>query len=49
LRGILRSEEFTNALLKESIILAMDLKPEKHYFYDKSQPQPVRLMNMTGG
>lgn len=49
LRGILRSEDFTNALLKESIISAMDLKPEKHYFYDKSQPQPVRLMNMTGG
>lgn len=49
LRRILRSQKFTDASLREAIISAMDLKPERHYFYDRSRPQPVRLMNMTGG
>ncbi|MDX1490467.1 MAG: GTP 3',8-cyclase MoaA [Pseudohongiellaceae bacterium] len=49
LRAVLRSEGSTMELLKETIIAAMDLKPERHYFYDKEHIQPVRLMNMTGG
>lgn len=35
--------------LRQRIISAMDLKPERHHFYEKDYEQPVRLMNMTGG
>ena len=49
LRKILRSENFSEAALQEAIVAAMDLKPERHYFYEKDHAQPVRLMNMTGG
>lgn len=35
--------------LKQAIIAAMDLKPERHHFYEQDYVQPVRLMNMTGG
>ena len=49
LRKILRSSSSTLEDLKEAIIQSMDLKPERHYFYDKEHAQPVRLMNMTGG
>ena len=49
LREILRGENSSRDDLKEEIIKSMDLKPERHYFYDKDHAQPVRLMNMTGG
>ena len=49
LREVLRSSASTHEDLKEAIIKSMDLKPERHYFYDKEHAQPVRLMNMTGG
>ncbi len=49
LRAILRAENFSEAMLRDAIIAAMDLKPERHYFYEKDYAQPVRLMNMTGG
>ena len=49
LREILRDENSSHDDLKEAIIKSMDLKPERHYFYDKDHAQPVRLMNMTGG
>lgn len=35
--------------LKKAIVAAMDLKPERHHFYEQDYAQPVRLMNMTGG
>jgi len=35
--------------LKKAIVAAMDLKPERHHFYESDYAQPVRLMNMTGG
>jgi GTP 3',8-cyclase len=35
--------------LKQAIVAAMDLKPERHHFYEQDYAQPVRLMNMTGG
>jgi cyclic pyranopterin phosphate synthase len=35
--------------LKQAIMAAMDLKPERHHFYEQDYAQPVRLMNMTGG
>jgi GTP 3',8-cyclase len=49
LRAVLRdpSKDFEN--LKQTIVAAMDLKPERHYFYEKDHMQPVRMMNMTGG
>lgn len=49
LRTILRDSEKDFDDLKTAIVAAMDLKPERHYFYDKEHAQPVRLMNMTGG
>ena len=49
LRAILRDENCDHEDLKQAIIAAMDLKPERHYFYDRDHAQPVRLMNMTGG
>ena len=49
LRAILRDDSKDFDDLKTAIVAAMDLKPERHYFYDKEHAQPVRLMNMTGG
>lgn len=49
LRTILRDESLGMDDLKNTLVAAMDIKPERHYFYDKDHPQPVRLMNMTGG
>ena len=49
LREILRNRSTTHDDLKEAIVKSMDLKPERHYFYDKEHAQPVRLMNVTGG
>jgi GTP 3',8-cyclase len=49
LRSILREHPGDDALLREQIRAAMDLKPQRHYFYDKDAPQIVRFMNTTGG
>jgi cyclic pyranopterin phosphate synthase len=49
LRGILREHPGDEALLQQKIREAMDLKPLRHYFYDKDAPQIVRFMNTTGG
>jgi cyclic pyranopterin phosphate synthase len=49
LRSILREQNADETLLAETIRKAMDLKPERHYFYDRDAPQIVRFMNMTGG
>jgi len=49
LRQILREHPGDQELLEATIRKAMDLKPERHYFYDKDAPQLVRFMNMTGG
>lgn len=49
LRGILRSAQPDSAVLKQAIIEAMDLKPEKHHFQLDGQPEILRFMNMTGG
>ncbi|WP_269620124.1 GTP 3',8-cyclase MoaA [Zhongshania sp. BJYM1] len=35
--------------LREAIIKAMDLKPERHHFSLDDEPQIVRFMNTTGG
>ncbi len=49
LREVIRNNKGDMKLLKQTIVAAMDLKPERHYFYEKDHVQPVRLMNMTGG
>lgn len=49
LRRILREHPEDMDLLKETIRDAMDIKPLRHYFYDKDHAQVVRFMNMTGG
>ena len=49
LRAILRNPEMSFADLKHALVKSMDIKPQRHYFYDKDYAQPVRLMNMTGG
>ncbi|MBU6951824.1 GTP 3',8-cyclase MoaA [Hahella sp. HN01] len=35
--------------LKQAIVDAMAIKPERHYFNLEEEPQIVRFMNMTGG
>lgn len=49
LRSILRQNPDDVTSLRDAIIKAMDLKPEKHHFNLDDEPQIVRFMNMTGG
>ena len=49
LRAILRNPENGDDVLKQALIDSMQIKPERHFFFDKDHAQPVRLMNMTGG
>jgi cyclic pyranopterin phosphate synthase len=49
LRAVMRDHNGGIEELKQGIIGAMSLKPERHFFYEKDHVQPVRLMNMTGG
>ena len=50
LRQVLRENPNDIERLQQTIIDAMDLKPERHYFeIDDDTPQIVRFMNTTGG
>ncbi|TVQ67456.1 MAG: GTP 3',8-cyclase MoaA [Oceanospirillales bacterium] len=49
LRPILRANPTNNEPLRQAIIEAMDLKPERHHFTTDGDVQIVRFMNMTGG
>jgi GTP 3',8-cyclase len=49
LRRVLRSHPETDDKLRETIIGAMDLKPERHHFSSEGDVQILRFMNMTGG
>ncbi|MDX2465604.1 MAG: GTP 3',8-cyclase MoaA [Porticoccus sp.] len=49
LKAVIRGYPGDMDKLKATIIEAMDIKPERHYFYDDDKPQVVRLMNVTGG
>jgi len=49
LKAVIRRYPGDMEKLKNTIVAAMDIKPERHYFYDDDKPQVVRLMNMTGG
>ncbi|MFM7783113.1 MAG: GTP 3',8-cyclase MoaA, partial [Gammaproteobacteria bacterium] len=49
LRAVLRAHPGDRERLREAIITAMDLKPERHHFALDDAPQVLRFMNMTGG
>ncbi|MFZ2726215.1 MAG: GTP 3',8-cyclase MoaA [Methylococcaceae bacterium] len=49
LKAVLRDNPHDNELLKQTIINAMQIKPEKHEFNLQEQPIILRYMNMTGG
>ncbi|HBW82650.1 MAG TPA: GTP 3',8-cyclase MoaA [Gammaproteobacteria bacterium] len=49
LRAILRDVSKDIGDLKNALVASMDIKPERHYFYNRDHAQPIRLMNMTGG
>ncbi|MFA6164205.1 MAG: GTP 3',8-cyclase MoaA [Methylobacter sp.] len=49
LKQVLRANPGNMAVLKQAIIDAMQIKPEKHEFNIHEQPIILRHMNMTGG
>jgi cyclic pyranopterin phosphate synthase len=49
LRALLREQNASSDTLKQALVAAMDLKPEKHHFNLDETPDIVRFMNMTGG
>ncbi len=49
LRRVLRGHPESDGKLRETIINAMDLKPERHHFSSNGDVQILRFMNMTGG
>lgn len=49
LRAVLRQQNYTLDLLKQTIVSAMDIKPEKHHFNHSSPVEILRFMNTTGG
>ena len=49
LRALLREPGTDSETLKQALVAAMDLKPEKHHFDLNADADIVRFMNMTGG
>lgn len=49
LRAVMRANPGETEPLKQAIIKAMDLKPERHHFTTDGDVQVLRFMNMTGG
>jgi len=49
LKKVLRANPGNMAILKQTIVDAMLIKPEKHEFNIHEQPVILRYMNMTGG
>ena len=49
LRSVLRAPGYSLPRLKQTIVDAMDLKPEKHHFDLEAAPEVLRFMNATGG
>ncbi|WP_323751785.1 GTP 3',8-cyclase MoaA [Marinobacter sp.] len=46
---LLREHPGDDERLREAIIAAMDLKPERHHFSSEGDVEILRFMNMTGG
>ncbi|MBR9827437.1 MAG: hypothetical protein GYB41_02105 [Oceanospirillales bacterium] len=49
LRAVLRAPGSGARQVRDAIIDAMQLKPERHHFDLDEAPQILRFMNMTGG
>jgi cyclic pyranopterin phosphate synthase len=49
LKQVIRANPGNMTVLKQAIVDAMRIKPEKHEFNIKEQPVILRYMNMTGG
>ena len=49
LRAVVRRYPGDTERLKETIVNAMSIKPERHYFDLDNEPQILRFMNTTGG
>jgi cyclic pyranopterin phosphate synthase len=49
LRHLMREQGADDETLREAIIAAMQLKPERHHFNLDDEPQILRFMSMTGG
>lgn len=49
LREVLRRHPDNPDRLRDTIVNAMDLKPERHHFSSEGDVQILRFMNMTGG
>jgi cyclic pyranopterin phosphate synthase len=49
LKQVIRSHPGARDRLREAIIAAMALKPERHHFDIQAQPVIFRHMNATGG
>lgn len=49
LRRVLRGSPVDDDKLRDAIVRAMDLKPERHHFSTDGDVQVLRFMNMTGG
>ncbi len=49
LRRVLRNPGGSMEQLKEAIVEAMQIKPERHHFDPAGEPQILRFMNATGG
>jgi cyclic pyranopterin phosphate synthase len=49
LRAVLRAQPGDIAALKQAIVAALPIKPERHHFDLDQPPQVLRFMNATGG
>ncbi len=49
LRGLMRAHPGDSERLREALVGALQLKPERHHFETDEQVQVVRFMSMTGG
>jgi len=49
LRQVIRRYPGDDQALREAIVAAMEIKPERHYFDSGDKPQILRFMNTTGG
>ena len=49
LRQVIRRYPGDDQALREAIVAAMEIKPERHYFDSSDEPQILRFMNTTGG
>ena len=49
LKTVVRRYPGDRERLRNTIISALDLKPERHYFDHESEPEILRFMNTTGG